>query len=76
MNIDALINKIREELDDLDLSHLEPDTVLRDIEGWSSLYGLILMALVSTEYNVELSGQQIQGIRTVRDLYDAIQKNG
>ncbi|MCC2636556.1 MAG: putative acyl carrier protein [Moraxellaceae bacterium] len=76
MNIEALINKIREELDDLDLAHLEPDTVLREIEGWSSLYGLILMALVSTEYNVDLSGQQIQRIRTVRDLYDAIQKNG
>lgn len=75
MNIEALIDKLREELDDLDLTHLEPDSVFLEIEGWSSLYGLILMALVSTEYNVELSGQQIQRIRTVRDLYDEIQKN-
>lgn len=75
MNIDTLIRKIQEELDDLDLTHLGPDTIFMEIEGWSSLYGLILMALVSTEYNVELSGKQIQGIRTVRDLLNEIQKH-
>ncbi|MGH8493599.1 MAG: acyl carrier protein [Moraxellaceae bacterium] len=75
MNIDTLIKKIQEELDDLDLTHLGPDSIFLEIEGWSSLYGLILMALVSTEYNVELSGQQIQSIRTVRDLNNEIQKN-
>lgn len=74
MNIDMLISKIREELDDLDLAQLSPDTPFLEIDGWSSLYGLILMALVSTEYNVELSGQQLQNIRTVRDLYNEIQK--
>lgn len=72
MSIQQLIKIIQDEVDDLDLRHLAPDTVFVELEGWSSLYGLILMALVSTEYNVELSGQQIRTIRTVQDLYNII----
>ena len=72
MNIETFIKRLQEELDDLALTNLEPDSVFQDIEGWSSLYSLVLMALVSTEYSVELSGQQIRSIRTVRDLYDIV----
>lgn len=72
MNIDTFIKKLQEELDELDLTNLGPDSVFLEIEGWSSLYSLVLMALVSTEYNVELSGQQARTIRTVRDLYDIV----
>ena len=72
--IEELISRIQEELDDLNLEHLAPATVFREIDGWTSLHGLILMALVSTEYDVELSGQQIGGIRTVQDLYEVIRK--
>jgi acyl carrier protein len=72
MSIEQLIKVIQDEVDDLDLKNLTPDTVFVELEGWSSLYGLILMALVSTEYNVELSGQQIRTIRTVQDLYNII----
>lgn len=72
MPIDDLIRKIQDEVDDINLEGLRPDTVFVEIEGWSSLYGLILMALVSTEYGIDLSGKQISGIRTVQDLYDII----
>ncbi len=74
MNIEFLIRKIQEELDELDLESLAPNSVFTEIEGWNSLYGLILMALVSTEFDIELSGTQIQNIRTVQDLYNIMQK--
>lgn len=72
MSIDILIKKIQEEVDEINLDNLRPETVFVEIEGWSSLYGLILMALVSTEYGVDLSGKQVSTIRTVQDLYDII----
>lgn len=74
MNIEFLIKKIQEELDELDLESLAPNSVFTEIEGWNSLYGLILMALVSTEFDIELSGAQIQNLRTVEDLYNIMQK--
>lgn len=69
MNIETLMQKIKEEFDQVNLEHLNPDTVFLEIEGWNSLYSLMLMAMVSTEFNVELSGQQLRNIRTVQDLY-------
>lgn len=72
MSIQALISRIQSEIDELDLESLSPETAFLEIEGWNSLYGLILMALVSTEYNVDLTGKQIQSIKTVQDLYDTI----
>lgn len=72
MSIEILIARIQSEIDDLDLESLSPGTAFLEIEGWNSLYGLILMALVSTEYHVDLTGKQIQSIRTVQDLYDII----
>lgn len=72
MTIEELIKKIQDELEDLPLQDLAPGSCFREIDGWSSLHGLILMALVSTEFNVDLSGRQIAAIRTVQDLYDAM----
>lgn len=72
MSIEIFIKKIQEEIDEINLENLQPDTAFLEIEGWNSLYSLILMALVSTEYNIDLSGQQIKNIRTVQELYNAM----
>ena len=73
LTIDSLIAKIQEDLDDLDINTLTPDSIFRELEGWSSLHSLVLMALVATEYSVELEAEQIRDIRTVSDLYNQIQ---
>ena len=72
LSTDALIHTIRQEIDEIDLSSLTANTEFRQIEGWNSLYSLVLMAMTSTEYDVELTGQQVQGIRTVQDLCNTI----
>lgn len=72
LTLDSLIAKLQEEIDEIDLSSLGADTEFLSIEGWNSLYSLIIMALVSTEYDIELSAAQIQKIRTVQDLCDII----
>lgn len=74
LTLDGLIAKIREEIDEIDLSRLAPDTEIRKIEGWTSLHGLIIMALVSTEYGLELSASQIQATHTVEDLYRTLKE--
>jgi acyl carrier protein len=75
ITLDSLIAKLQEELDEIDLSGLKPETEFRKIEGWNSLYGLIIMALLSTEYDIELEASQIQAIHTVEDLYQTIKKH-
>lgn len=73
-SIDDLIRRLREEIDEIDLSNLDPETVFLEIEGWNSLYSLVVMALCSTDYNVELSAKQIKAIKTIQDLFDILQQ--
>lgn len=72
LTLDALIDTLKNEIDDLDLSNLGAATEFRKIAGWSSLYSLIIMAIVSTEFDIELSADVIQGIQTVADLHRTI----
>lgn len=74
MNITDLITKLQEEIDEIDLSRLTPNTVILEIEGWNSLYSLIVMALASTEYDVELPAEDMRSIKTVQDLFNTIQR--
>lgn len=73
-DIDLLIAKLRTELDEIDLSQITPSTVILDIEGWNSLYSLVVMALLSTEYGVDLPAERMRVIRTIQDLYDVIRE--
>jgi acyl carrier protein len=45
------------------------DTVFRDVDGWSSLTALGLMAMLDMEYKIKISGQEIKDSRTLEDLY-------
>lgn len=70
--LDDLIKTLKNEIDGLDLAELTATTNFRQIDGWNSLHSLIIMAIVSTEYDIELGADVIQAIRTVTDLHRAI----
>jgi len=72
LTLNDLILKLQEEIEEVDLSEITGATIILDIEGWNSLHSLILMALASTEYDVELTAQDIQVIKTVQDLCNVI----
>lgn len=73
MNIDQFTRLIEAELDEVKPGSMTPDTVFLEMNEWCSLYALILISFVSTEYDVSLSGDSLVDIRTVRDLYNYIQ---
>lgn len=70
--LNDLILKLQEEIEEVNLSEITGATIILDIEGWNSLHSLILMALASTEYDVELTAQDIQIIKTIQDLCNVI----
>ena len=72
MNIDELISNIAGQLNRQDPSKLSPDTVLRDIEGWSSLESLFVLLMVDDVYKITLTGDDITESTTIGDLYNII----
>ena len=74
MDIQELIIYIEEEFEEVDKGTLLPESSIRDIEGWSSMHALILIALVDNHYDILLTGEELKNALTIQDLYNAILK--
>lgn len=72
MNIENFIENFAEQFDETDATVFTPDTKFRDIEEWSSLTALSIIAMVDEEYDVTLKGDDIRNAETVNDLYEVI----
>jgi acyl carrier protein len=62
-----------DELFELEDGAIQGDTIVQQIDGWSSLTFMGLIALVDEEYEVTLSPGTVLGARTVGDLWAAIE---
>jgi acyl carrier protein len=49
-----------------------PETLLRNVEGWSSLQALIIVASFDWEYGVTVSSVELEQVKTIKNLYDLI----
>ena len=59
--------------DDTDVDAITLDTQFREIDEWSSLAALVLLAAVEDEYGVGLKNNEIKESKTVRDLFTIVQ---
>lgn len=58
--------------DEVEVGSITKDTVFRDIDEWSSLIALVVIAMVDEEYDIKLTGDDIRTSVTVKDLFDKI----
>jgi acyl carrier protein len=72
MEANKFLKDFVEIFDDQPTETITMNTVFRDIEGWSSMAALGLMAMVDLEYKIKISGQEIKDSQTVGDLYKII----
>lgn len=72
MEINEFIEKFAEIFDDTDAASLSPETKFRELDEWSSLSALALIAMVDEEYDVELKGDEIRKANTIADLFEVI----
>lgn len=74
MEIKEFIEKFAEIFDDTDASTLTPETNFRELEEWSSLSALGVIAFADEEFDVELSGAEMRTVNTIKELYDLLNK--
>jgi acyl carrier protein len=72
MELQSFVANFAAQFDDTDVSIFKPDTKFREIEEWSSLTALTVIAMVDEEYNVTLRGEDIQMSKTIEDLYNIV----
>jgi acyl carrier protein len=72
MELNEFVEKFAEQFDDTDPSEIKADTRFRDIEEWSSLVGLSVIAMVDEEFDVLLKGEDLRQANTPEELYNII----
>lgn len=74
MEINEFIGKFAGVFDDTDVSMLHPETKFRELEEWSSLSALGLIAMVDEEYDIELNGDDVRKAETISDIFGIIKQ--
>jgi acyl carrier protein len=72
MSIDLLISQIEEEFDEVPKGTITALTSFREIDGWSSMHALILIALIDNHYDILLTGTELKNAQTIQDIFDII----
>ena len=72
MELNQFVENFAAQFDDTDASVFAPETKFRDLEEWSSLVALSIMAMVDEEYDVVLKGDDIRSATTIEDLFNVV----
>ena len=73
MEINEFINNFADQLDDTPAASLSPETVFHELDEYSSIIALSIIAMVDEEYGVALSGNEMKSAVTIQDLFNTVQ---
>ena len=71
-SLEEFVELFAEQFDDADASEIKANTVFHDLDEWSSLIGLSVIAMVDEEFGVALKGDDVESSETVEDLYNKV----
>lgn len=72
MDLKEFIEYFADQFDDTDASEITAETVFKELDEWSSLIALSVIAMADEEYEVTLKGEDIRTSNTVEDLFNLI----
>ena len=71
-SLEEFVALFAEQFDDTDASEIKAETVFHNLDEWSSLIGLSVVAMVDEEFDVALKGDDVKNSVTVEDLYNRV----
>lgn len=72
MELSDFIQNFADQFDDTDASVFTAETKFRELDEWSSLIGMCLIAMVKTSYGKALTGAELRSCQTVEDIFNLI----
>lgn len=72
MEIKEFIQNFAEQFEDTDANVFTPETVFHDLDEWSSLVGLSLIAMIDDEYDVTIKGDELRAAKTINDVFELV----
>lgn len=72
MEIKEFVERFSEQFDDTPAEQFAPETKFHEIDEWSSLIALSLIAMIDEEYDVVIKGDEMRSAVTVEDLFNIV----
>lgn len=72
MEIKEFIEKFAEAIEIDDASTLSGSTEFKELDEWSSLAALSVIAMVDEEYDISIGGKDIRTATTLEDLFNTV----
>ena len=70
--LDDFLMLFAEQFDETDASEIQASTKFRDLEEWSSLIGLSVIAMIDEEFDITLRGEDMRKANTPAELYEIV----
>ena len=71
MELKEFVENVKEQFED-EVENFGPETHFRELDEWSSLLSLSIIAMVDDEYHVVIKADEIKSCTTVEDLFNLV----
>ena len=75
MEIKEFIENFASQFDDTPIDEFKSETKFRELDEWSSLIALSIIAMVDEEYDVTLKGDDMRKAETVEELFNIVKSH-
>lgn len=72
MDINQFVVEFAECFDDTEASEFSPNLRFKELEEWTSLSGLAIVALCKKKFGVKITGAEIMESDTIQDVYNLV----
>ena len=72
MQKEDFLKNFANQFDETDASKISLQTLFKDLDEWSSLISLSIIAMCDEEYSVKVTGDDIQKAQIVEDLFQLV----
>lgn len=72
MNLENFISNFAQQFEESEDVVFNANTKFKEIDEWSSLLALSIIAMVDEEYIVKIKGDDIRNSETIEDLFNII----
>lgn len=70
--LEEFVALFAEQFEETDANEIQASTVFHDLDEYSSLIGLSIIAMVDEEFEIALKGEDVRNAVTVEDLYNTV----
>ena len=74
MDLNEFITNFVDQIDDVDTASIKASTQFKDLQEWSSMSALAVIAMIDAEYDVQIKGDDIRNAKTIEDLFNRVKE--